>query len=130
MSNSLLPLFVYVISFGMTGIWLLHKLGFFQIKINDIKGILIPSLVVLVIPFFMARATDFILTEVALSDVKSKAATAWFELSPLLPPFILSESKPKSTNILSTLSPLLSAITAITIFIFGRISAKLGLFWV
>ena len=37
----------------------------------------------------------------------------------------MSESKPKSTNILSTLSPLLSAITAISVFIFGRISLKL-----
>jgi hypothetical protein len=109
----------------MSSAWILHKLGFLQIKINDTKGILIPSLFVLVVPFLMARATDFILTEVAISDVKSKAATAWFPLTPLLPHFILSEVKPKSTNILSTLSPLLSAITAITIFIVGRVSAKL-----
>lgn len=92
MSNSLFSSFIYIFSLGISVIWLMHKLEWFQ-KIDNKSGILIPSFVVLFAPFLVAKASEFVLHDLT----------------------------PQSTTILS---PLLSSITTIFVFIAGRISVN------
>lgn len=101
MSNSLFSSFIYIFSLGISVIWLTHKSGWltyilkwFQ-KIDEKSGILIPSFVVLFAPFLVAKASEFV-----LHDLK--------------PP----------TTILSSLSPFLSPIIAVFVFIAGRVSVN------
>jgi len=134
MLNSSLPLLVALISLGISGIWLAYKLGrssiwltykLSQLKIDDKRGLIIPSFIFLTIPFLAAKSTEII----GISSVGTTTTInpPLLSSSMLLPVVLDSKSNEFILSLLETkvttpsLSPLLPALMT---FILGRASVK------
>ena len=112
------PLLVAISSLVISSIWLIHKSELFQmsfdirkddlINIDDKKGILIPSLVFLCIPFITARFTEFILSSA---------------LPSLL--LLLNDKSGNKISLSSLLSPIVTLFTFVSGQILGQVFTNL-----